>query len=346
MGENSLTSAAQVDLREIRSATSSIPDSCAMVVYFDNSNANIQPQILLFDNKNGERTLMTYDYDPTSTDSTTMLSTLQFITQQVVAEEYALVLWSHGSGWLPARRTIGIDNKRNSSSNSGIEMEITTLRGVLENLGIHWEYIFYDACFMQCIEVAYELRHLTRWSIGSPAEIPANGAPYDKLMPYFFAPTDYAREIPECYHNAYANAGSGVLLSSVCSEALDSLAGITAQVLSTSPHVTTDNVQQYCTYASVTNWKSEFYDMGSCMGQWLSAEAYTLWQQTMEYAIPYRYSSPSWPTSYNDVFTASLNDSEHYSGLSLYIPFEGRERLNSAWKRFLWYHDVGHLLEQ
>ena len=40
MGENSLSTYAQRDLNEIRSAMKTIPDSCQLVVFFDNSRNN------------------------------------------------------------------------------------------------------------------------------------------------------------------------------------------------------------------------------------------------------------------------------------------------------------------
>ena len=343
MGENSLSYAAQTDLNEIRSAVGQIPDSCAMAVYFDNSRTDIKPQILLFDKTHGEQTLLTYGADQTSTDSTVMLSALRFITQKVQADEYGLILWSHGSGWLPARKTIGIDNKRNNSSNSGVEMEITTLRGVLENVGVHWAYIFYDACFMQCIEVAYELRQLTDWSIGSPAEIPAFGAPYDRLMPYLFQQTGYAQSITEQYYNFYRD-DTGLLLSAIRSDELESLARATVDVLSHTDELPTDGIQQYCAYSSQTGWKSEFFDMGSCMARWLNADDYKQWSQALERAVPYRYSSDTWPTSYSSVFEAKLTDAEHYTGISMYVPFPDRSQQETAWKRYQWYRDAGYRL--
>ena len=46
MGENSLSTYAQRDLNEMREAMRTIPDSCQLVVFFDNSRNEINPQIL------------------------------------------------------------------------------------------------------------------------------------------------------------------------------------------------------------------------------------------------------------------------------------------------------------
>ena len=98
-------------------------------------------------------------------------------------------MWSHGSVWIPPAKapgkiskTIGVDNNMNNETNYGSELEIPDMRKELEEIGVHWDYIFFDACFMQCVETAYELRSLTDYIIASPADIPVLGAPYDKIM--------------------------------------------------------------------------------------------------------------------------------------------------------------------
>ena len=51
----------------------------------------------------------------------------------------------------------------------------------------HFDFILFDACFMQAVEVAYELRDYTDYCIGSPTEIPGPGASYDAVVPAMFS---------------------------------------------------------------------------------------------------------------------------------------------------------------
>ncbi len=339
MAENSLSSYATDDLREIRAGMDNIPSDCRMVVYFDNSDANTWPEIISFDAENGERLVYEYPEDVISTDGDVMLAALRRMLQSNDADEYALILWSHASGWIPSsnkapQRTIGIDNGKNTTSNTGTEMEISMLKSVLETLGIHWTYIFYDACFMQCVEVAYELRQLTDWSIGSVAEIPANGAPYDLLMADFFDRTGYADNIIKDYYNYYRNS-SGVLLSSIESSGLDALADATKQVISPLTDFPTADIQKYCAYSSNTLYKPEYFDIGSCVYHWTGDDGYNAWDSAMGQAIPYRYYSDTWATTYRDV-TARMTDAAHYTGVSMYFPIAGRDELNEAWQQYEW----------
>ncbi|MCD8266369.1 MAG: clostripain-related cysteine peptidase [Prevotellaceae bacterium] len=350
MAENSLSQYAQEDLDEMRSATSLIPDSCRLVVFFDNSRKDIKPEILCLTRDLGETLQFEYSTDVISSDSATMLSALRFMIDANPSDEYALILWSHGSGWIPASsssvkaKTIGIDNGSNSTSNTGQEMGIPTLRHVLEETGAHFEYILYDACFMQCVEVAYELRELTDWSIGLPAETPANGAAYDKLMPFLFEAEGYPKDITEQYYQEYAD-NYGAVISAIRSSSLPQLATRTSALLAPLDDFPTDGVQQYCAYSSRTGYKPEYYDMGSCMGAWLDEDAYQQWLSALDEAVPYRYLSPEWATSYSTAFRPRLTDKEHSVAVSMYVPAEDRDAYNSAWRGYEWYRDAAHWLD-
>ena len=344
MGENSLSTYAQHDLSEIRRSMSQIPDKCKMAVFFDNSRSDQMPQVLVFDNKGSEKTLFTYRNDPVSTDSATLQGVLNMVIQKCPARNYGLVMWSHGSGWLPARgkRTIGIDNGRNSTiQNTGFEMEVTTLANVLRHTHKVWDYVMFDACFMQSVEVCYELRDVTHWCIASPAEIPANGAPYDQLIETLFLPTEEAWKIAEQYHEYYS-LRSGVVISAVDVSQMDVLADATAQVIrKMQPYPSTDDIQQYLYVDDMPVDASgekpnlpHFYDIGSAMRHWLDDTYYAQWKAALEAAVPHYYLSPTWRTAYNDSPYA-ITDPEHACGLSLFIPTEGN-RLNESFGKTAW----------
>lgn len=62
-------------------------------------------------------------------------------------------------------------------------MNIEDLKLVLQNAP-HFDFIMFDACFMQSVEVAYELRDCCDYYIGFPAENPGPGAAYDRMFHY------------------------------------------------------------------------------------------------------------------------------------------------------------------
>ena len=343
--ENSLSPFANYDLEEIRKGMTSIPDSCQVVVYFDNASSQA-PEILTFDSKNGEQVLYQYRNDPISTDSATMQQALTIIHQKCPARSYGLVMWSHASGWIPPlpRKAFGIDNGQNDSSqttgNMGTEMEITTLANILQKSRMQWDYIFFDACFMQCVEVVYALRNAVKWCIGSPAEIPGNGAPYDKIMADMFLEPDEIWHIAEDYYEYYPRS-TGVVLSVAKTSEMEVLADATAQLLSAqSEYPVNDHIQRYNPNPDITTWKPEYFDMGSAMGQWYTETEYQTWRQAMELAFPYRYSPDNW-LSYMKGFPTypEIIDREHNSAMSMYIPVAGRS-MNEYYMQTEWWKRV------
>lgn len=344
VAENSLSSPfAVLDLSEMRQGAASIPDECQLVVYYDNASSQM-PQILTFDSKNGEQVLYQYRNDPISTDSAAMQQALTLIRQKCPAQSYGLVMWSHASGWIPAqpksapRRSFGIDNGMNSILNDGTEMEISTLGHVLQKSGMTWDYIFFDACFMQCVEVAYELRNVTDWCIGSPAEIPGNGAPYTKIMADLFLEPDEAWHIAEDYYKHYSD-NTGVVLSVVKTSELEALADATAPLLTTLPQYPTSNdVQRY--NPANRAWKPAYYDMGSVMAKWCTETDYQQWREALERAVPHRFATDYWMSNMTGYTTyPEIIDPEHIAAISMYLPVVGHA-MNDYYMQTAWWKRV------
>lgn len=132
--------------------------------------------------KGDTTTLKHYGNDVSSVSVSRMSEVLDDIARLAPASDYGLVLWSHGSGWLEN----GLDedaDKTNTLSfgdDRGAKMNVTSLAKVLEGRDI--DYVYFDACHMCTVEVAYELRHATRYIVGGPAETPGAGMPYDLTM--------------------------------------------------------------------------------------------------------------------------------------------------------------------
>lgn len=93
---------------------------------------------------------------------------LQFVRKNYPAKENGLVLWSHGTGWLPSGK-----NTRSFGDDKGDVMDIYMLAKCIGNF--KYSYIIFDACNMACIEVAWEMREKTKYIVASPTEVPAMG---------------------------------------------------------------------------------------------------------------------------------------------------------------------------
>ncbi len=338
--ENSLASFATGDSIEMASAVGSIPEGCNLVLYMDR---NTLPTITWMSKKDGVRLWHRYHNDQDSTDSLAMLRTLGKIVKEFPAKRYGLVLWSHASGWIPRRKTFGIDNNSNSQySNRGSEMEIPTLRGVLEHLP-HMDFILFDACMMQSIEVAHELRHVTDYVIGSPSEIPGKGAPYDLIMPAMMKGDAIGIASKHFEHYKY---GSGVALSVVKCSMTDSLARATAPLVESlwtgRREVPTDNVQRYTTFDNSLH-RPEAQDMRSMMHSALPDSTLRAWESVLQSTVVWHGATAYWTSVYAGYEHHNLTDPDHYCCLSMFVPQEKYEAYNwnQDFRKCSWYQAAG-----
>lgn len=349
IAENSLSSNCHDDLIELLSVKKTIPDDSNLMIYIDDSDNIIQknnPILIRISNKKAD-TLKIYSEQNTC-NSFVFASILSDIISFSKSNSYSLIMWSHGTGWIPQQnRTIGIDNNHNTYSNNGTEMEIPEMRMALEKTGIHFDWIMFDACFMQCVEVAYELKDLTEYIIASPAEIPAMGAPYDVILPSFFVEDcrESAFDIAQKYFDHYKD-NKGLVLSVIDTSKMDDLAVSTSQILQNIPILGEDDgIQRYGLWSKRSLWRPEYYDMASIMNHYLNSSAYDYWNEQMIQAFPLRLCTSKWTTSYN--FDATIFDSEHFAGVSMFIPAERYEPYghNDSIKKTRWWQDVFGIFE-
>lgn len=349
--ENSLSSFYNEDIREMVNACGDIPLDCNFVVYLD---ANSLPVIYTINAQQGKvQYLQLSEQDSANPDI--FETTIRQIVQEFPAtEHYRLVMWSHGSGWIPSpqnmTRSIGVDNNMNNSRlDKGSELEIPDMRKALERIGVHWDYILYDACFMQCVESDYELRQLADYIIASPAEIPGPGAPYHKIMKYMVDPNNEqaVQGIVEGYYQNYQNSDYGTLISAVRTSELEPLLTMTQQLLpnfyNEATTYPTQSLQAYCAYNFHTIWKPEFYDMGNLMHERLNVFDYANWQAQMEKTVCIRRFTTEWYSDYQSYdLHPIINDPDHIALLSIFVPNEKYElntTLNDNIKDTEWYKD-------
>ena len=358
MAENSLANYTSSDLREILSAKDQIPLDCNLVVYLDDTQ---MPAIYTYAAATGRTEWKTYP-EQNSCDGETFRNVLKDITDDFPAEHYGLIMWSHGSGWIPSpkaslpHKTIGIDNMMNSgSSNTGSELAIPEMRARLEQLGIHWDYIFFDACFMQCVEVDYELRNVCDYVIASPAEIPGEGAPYHQILSSLFLDEGAAEEIARIYHKANTNVtydfGSvrgGLIISVSQSSTMQQLAATMKpyiqQLFSGRQEYDMGKIQKYCDFSYQSSWKPEYFDLGSAMNLLLQSPSdYENLMRQMDQAYPLHLQSPHWLSIFFPRSQGTITDEAHIASVSMFLPHSkyDPQGYNQRLHDYQWYTAAG-----
>lgn len=336
--ENSLQKFSYYDLQEMQMGMQDIPENCQVVVYRD---AELKPSIFLL-NRKGITTWKEYKSDMDSADPAIMENILKDIVKGFPSEKYSLVLWSHGTGWIDETRNsraIIVDNENNSTSNKGNWIEISELSNVLASLP-HMEYILFDACYMQSVEVASQLYRHASYIIGSPTEIPGDGAPYHLIMEALCKANP--QDIIEGYSSGYRN-GNGVLLSAVSCADIPDFCAETAKYIpsafSKDNMPKTPGIQIYApAYGNTYNTQNAMpvpYDMRSAMHRALSQDDFAAWEMAWKKTILYPTWANSWDTVYSPGthgnFHCTMQDENLYGGISMNIPDEKYD--SKGWNR-------------
>ncbi|MBQ7442829.1 MAG: hypothetical protein IJS59_03040 [Bacteroidaceae bacterium] len=373
-GENGLADFVDADSVEIARGLASIPADARVVMFIDDARSS---RICVGTRSEPMQTVRTFPRNITATDSADMLGVMREIVGTYPAAHYGITFWSHASGWVEhdaatraRRRSFGIDNgQRDRYSNDGPEMSINTLAAVLEQLP-HTDYLFFDACFMQCVEVAYELRHVTDWLIASPAEIPGDGAPYDIILADMCTPASVPTGIVQGYFDYYDTGKGndvfpGVELSAIRTDKVEALAEATRPIVmhiwggrreaatkgddEFSDYDDADadyGVQRYC-FRDNSDYYTEYFDMGSLIAHNTDSATYATWRKVCDEAVPIARLSPMWYTAISTPHFVNIDDVTHTVGVSMYAPeqrYDDGRQWNTAYHRCAWYSAAG--LEQ
>ncbi len=347
---NDLSSHASNDLKEMLQGIESVDTKKNnLIVYMDRKYVKKPVLIRLCRNTNNEiiqDTLKTYQ-DRNSVGVDEMKETLSEVFSDYPAKRSGLVLWSHAEGWIKANTKSSKAMVRSFGEDNGSNIDIADMHEVLEVIP-HQDFILFDACFMQTIEVAYELRDRADFFLGSPTEIPGPGAPYQNVVPAFFksgSSEEVAKDIAAEYFNYYSVTqpgwSYGASMGALKAGALDALADATRQVIN--HNIGMDATVDVSNLLYYNRSKSYYYtDMNEFVKLISSDEAeYYQWKQAFDNAVVYFQTTP---TNYSMYGSKSFS-MEGSCGVSMYIPCRSttteRTSLNEFYRNYQWYTDVG-----
>lgn len=345
VAENSLNSYTTSDIEEMLEGAGQMPDKSKIVVYLDDIR---EPRIYTITHKTKERTFSAlqpsyrFGSELNSASANTLKDVLKYVRTEHPSDSYGIVFWSHASGWIessfagdqtsaaarksPIRKSFGIDNGKNTTSNNGSQMNIKDMASALSEFPT-FDFIMFDACFMQSVETLFELKDCARYIIGSPAEIPAPGAPYDKLIVPMFAEKIAADGMINSYYNSYCNDNTyGIVISAVDCSKLDHLAQLTSLYVKEHKEdmlrADLSDVQNYFIYDE-WNVKADFpdyYDMQGIMLNTLSPGEYQQWKAAFDEAVTTTRATDYWYSAYERGRLPI--DKEQCGGVSMFLPLD------------------------
>ncbi len=115
----------------------------------------------------------------------------KWIKDNFPADHYFIVIWDHGLGFersIFSRQSRDLLEDDNGTSGPESLMSVPDFALALDNvsstLGKKIDIVGIDACLMNMVEVAYQIKNSTDVLIGSENTEPSDGWPYDKVLSY------------------------------------------------------------------------------------------------------------------------------------------------------------------
>ncbi|MCK4957522.1 MAG: hypothetical protein KAS49_07780 [Candidatus Cloacimonetes bacterium] len=178
--DNSLSSNADEDIDEM--AQADIPDNINVIVQIDRNEYNSDPDAKRYQiSKNSKHPIDDLG-EIDSGDPTVLTEFINWGSNKYPADKTAVIIWSHGNGWLQGYNKFCPDNQAGSSI-SIVEGELNM---AMQNINITPEILAFDACNMLSVEVISEVAKHSKYILGSEDSIPADGFPYDEILPIFW----------------------------------------------------------------------------------------------------------------------------------------------------------------
>lgn len=338
-GRNDLADFVNDDLSEMKQGSMSLGNNDNLLVFVRRDKSENIPWLARISNgvvtdsvSLSDMGITSSDGENRASDPVVMEGVMRYAFSHYPAMDgnYGLVLWGHGSGWLMndeikcvRSRAFGVDY---GNGDNGAWMNIPTMAEILKGMP-HLKFIMADCCNFMCMEVLYELRNVCDYIIGSPAEIPGQGAPYDQIVPDMFADGRfYTGIIDKYYQSVYGH----LPLTAVQTNRMEQLAQATRQAM----QAVQDNLSgEYADMTGLIHYYHTdkrddfypeyniFYDAGDFFLAHAPQDVYQQWKQTLDEAVIEHRNATIWSTDkpwfkkYND-FT--VTDAKMH-GVSMFV---------------------------
>lgn len=202
-----------------------------------------------------------------------------------------------------------------------------------------FDYILFDACFMASAEVLYALRDRAEWIVASPAEVIADGFPYDNIMPELLRPVPDLQAVCETYYRYYADhadpAYHAATVALVRTSELEALASATASLLSAALAADPEALagMDLGQVQPLDRYRRHFlFDAGSVVEHlealgFVPAALAGVWRGQLARTVPYEAHTPQ-------MLGLALDEC---CGLSMYVPVSTYSDLNEYYETLGWY---------
>ncbi|MDE6340936.1 MAG: hypothetical protein K2K93_01330 [Muribaculaceae bacterium] len=332
VASNNLSSFLRDDMAEMISAAPAVAglgSTVRVMVYSVASQSATEATLKeLQKNSEGEwefKTIKNYDRDTYSTDPDRMREVFQDLTSISESDKYGLILWSHGTGWLPnfsdhgkdtgasvPQRSFGLDKNGSTSDYCDIH---ELAQAIPDGM---FDYIWFDLCYMMGIEVCYQLRDKCDYICGYPTEDWSTGMNYDSTLPMLAAPVPDLTGAAESFFSHYNMSGLAVTVTVARTAPLEELAEAAAAVYAAGSRPGSSTGLQ--NYSRLSKKGQELFDFGQFTERYLQDDPdnplITRFRAALDKVVEYGACSVA---SFDGQYGTPFNP-EIYSGFSCHFP--------------------------
>ncbi|MCL2739377.1 MAG: clostripain-related cysteine peptidase [Bacteroidales bacterium] len=350
-GDNDLNSALYRNIEQLKQGF--LPKTGNILVYHDAEDA--LPRLFRLVKRGSEvveELIEQYEEENSATPEVLTRCLLR-MRELYPAEDYALILSSHATGWVPQGTRVRFSapmvfsdvdypQVKTFGKDGRYEMELEQL---VSAIPYRLSFILFDTCLMGGIEVTYALRNVTDWMVASPTEIIAEGFPYDQIMqPIFLPRSDLERGLKEVcaafyrYYSEHTGGGQwrSATIALYHTEALPQLAASVKSIFDTHRDKLNTFVpanHQLQRYDQLISGPHLFYDLDHFISTIATPTEYEGFSQIFEKVVIYKQATP---------FFMSIPITR-FGGISTYIPVGQQSTLREAYKKTDWNKAVGLL---
>ena len=351
LADNSLSYNSQTDINEMvaaANANNNIMKNGNVIVYIDLPNESPRLMELKKKVKDGTtsfdfETITTYE-NHNSASSAVLKKVIEESVRKYPAESYGLILWSHGTGWLPAPGTFpevsfakqnlfnleyDLQTKAFGQDDNNW-MEISDLQaGIPNNV---FNFIMFDACYMAGAEVLYDLKDKADYIISSSAEIYANGFPYNTILEPMLATGDKEENLITVCRTFFDSYNLGqeqyraATISLIKTSDLEELKTTTSNILSANKDkiaaLNKTSIQRFD-----RNRLANFFDLDDYIQAISDKSSYTEFTASINKVVKYKASTP------NDF---NRNPIKKHCGITSYIFGAANNATDNFYKNLNW----------
>lgn len=240
------------------------------------------------------------------------------------AESYGLIVFSHGSGWLPDST---LNYPRSIIEDNRIQMGLPDFADAIPDK--QFKFIVLEACLMGGIEVAYELKDKTDYILASPAEIlfPGFRDVYSTSLNYLFLPEPNLESFAnDAFEELKKQSFSSVTLSLIRTSTLHELADWVRKNATDVEYPSIEGIQVFD-----RKYNHLFFDFEQHFSRLTdSADARAELSGLLKNCLISKYHTPSFLLGYSGFKI------EHYSGLTTYINQRKFPNMENEYKKTKW----------